>query len=376
MTKVVIASDSFKGSATSLEVADAIEAGLKRVEENIEITKLPIADGGEGTVEALVQALDGKMESVKVTGPYERGAEASFGFLKESIAVIEMAQASGLHLKEEKDSIWDATTYGTGELIQAALDKGAKEIYIGLGGSATNDAGAGMAQALGVKLKKENGEEISYGAKELTEISQIDVSGIDERLKNVSITILSDVTNPLLGEKGASAIFGPQKGASEEDVEKLDDCLATFKDMVEKELNGEWSEMEGAGAAGGLGFGLVAFCGAEIESGIEKILELIELEKEVEDADLVITGEGQMDGQSVGGKAPVGVAKLAKEYTVPVAAIVGSADEDLAAIYDAGIDLVIETVNKPMELDEAIEKAPQLIERAGETVMRAYQLKN
>lgn len=374
MTKIVIASDSFKGSATSLEVANAIEAGIKRVEDKIKVKKLPIADGGEGTVDALIQALEGDEETVKVTGPYEQPVEATFGFVKDSIAVIEMAQASGLHLKKENDSIWDATTFGTGELIQAALDKGAKEIYIGLGGSATNDAGAGMAQALGAKLQKENGEDISLGARELADVSQIDVSEMDDRLKKVPITILSDVTNPLLGEKGASAIFGPQKGATEEDVDRLDESLSKFKESVENELEGEWSEIEGAGAAGGLGFGLVAFCGAKIESGIEKILGLIELKQELEEADLVITGEGQMDGQSVGGKAPVGVAKLAKQQGVPVAAIVGSADEDLSAIYEAGIDLVIETVNKPMTLEEAIDNAPQLIERAGETVFRAYQL--
>lgn len=354
MDKIVVASDSFKGSATSLEVAEAVEKGIRRKNPSVEVVKLPIADGGEGTVEALIQALDGKKEVIEVTGPYDRPVKATYGFLDESKAVIEMAEASGLHYKKEEDSIWDATTYGTGELILDAIEKGAKEIFLGVGGSATNDGGAGMAQALGVQLSTEKGA-LSFGAKDLGNLTHVDNSTKDERLEAVDITILSDVTNPLVGEKGASVIFGPQKGA-------------------EKEIGRSVSEQKGAGAAGGLGFGLMAFCEAKSSSGIEKIIELIGLREAIKEADLVITGEGQMDGQSIGGKAPIGVAKVAKEEHKPVAAIVGSADEDFSKIYEAGIDLVIETVHKPMELKEAIEKAPQLIARAAEKVMYAYEL--
>lgn len=373
MDKIVVASDSFKGSATSLEVAEAVEKGIRRKNPSVEVVKLPIADGGEGTVEALIQALDGKKEEIEVTGPYDRPVKATYGFLDESKAVIEMAEASGLHYKKEEDSIWDATTYGTGELILDAIEKGAKEIFLGVGGSATNDGGAGMAQALGVQLSTEKGA-LSFGAKDLGNLTHVDNSTRDERLEAVDITILSDVTNPLVGEKGASVIFGPQKGAEKDDVEKLDHALTHFKEVVEKEIGRSVAEQKGAGAAGGLGFGLMAFCEAKSSSGIEKIIELIGLREAIKEADLVITGEGQMDGQSIGGKAPIGVAKVAKEEHKPVAAIVGSADEDFSKIYEAGIDLVIETVHKPMELKEAIEKAPQLIARAAEKVMYAYEL--
>lgn len=374
MTKIVIASDSFKGSMRSLEVARAVEKGIRRVENQAVIKTLPIADGGEGTVNALVQVSNGKRKSVEVTDPYNRFVTATYGLVDEGIAVIEMAEASGLHLRQERDSIWDATTYGTGELILAALEDGVKEIYIGLGGSATNDGGAGMIQALGGRLFKENGEEIGLGAKELSQVVSVDLTEVHKRLKGTVITMLSDVTNPLLGDKGASAIFGPQKGASKEAVKKLDEELRAFKDVIEEQLKGNWSQVKGAGAAGGLGFGLLSCCQAKCVSGIDKVLELIGLEKEMEDADLVITGEGQMDGQSLGGKAPVGVAKLAKKYNVPVAAIVGSADKDLSKIYEAGIDLVIDIIHKPMTLEEAIFQSTQLIERAGETVIRAYKL--
>jgi glycerate kinase len=376
MTKIIIAADSFKGSATSEEVAEAIEKGILTVEKGAEITNIPIADGGEGTVAALVKALNGTYREVNVTGPYQQIVRAKYGKIGDGKAIIEMAEASGLHLKREKDTIWDATTYGTGELILAAIEEGATDIYIGLGGSATNDGGAGMAQALGAKILKRNGEEVSFGAKELGEVETIDKAEIVNRLKDVRITLLSDVTNPLTGEKGASTIFGPQKGAATEDIKKLDQALNHFSKKVEESFGGKWSTKEGAGAAGGLGFGLLAFCDAEIKSGIEEVLKLIQLEEKVKKADLVITGEGRMDGQSTQGKAPIGVAKLAKKHGVPVVAIVGSADEDLSQIYRAGVDLVLEIVNEPMELRQAMKKSKELIERAGEKAIRAYQLKN
>lgn len=371
---ILVASDSFKGSASSYEVAKFIEKGIRRVDEKADIIKVPVADGGEGTVEAVVSSLNGSYKTIEVTDPYGSKAEAVYGILENQIAIIEMAQASGLHFKKANDSVWNATSYGTGELILAALDDGVKEIYIGLGGSATNDGGAGMAQALGATLLTAEGQEIDFGAKGLEQIDSINIDSMDERLKKVSITVLSDVTNPLTGENGASAVFGPQKGAEGKDVPELDAALVHFRKKVERALSGNWSDVEGAGAAGGLGFGLMAFCGAKLESGIEAILELIRLEDKLKQADLVITGEGKMDGQSVKGKAPVGIAKLAKKYRLPVVAIVGSSDNDLSEIYKSGIDLVIHTINKPMLLEKAMENAESLIENAGETVIRAFYL--
>lgn len=375
MVEIMIAADSFKGSASSIEVASYIEQGIIRVNKEVKVKKIPIADGGEGTVDAVISALGGEYKEHIVTGPYGQKVKAQYGIINQRIAVIEMAQASGLHLRTQEESIWQATTYGTGELIKLALENGVREIYIGLGGSATNDGGAGMAQALGAKLYKNDGQEIEPGAKELSEVVKVDITSMDERLKETSITLLSDVTNPLTGENGASYIFGTQKGAYPVDIIALDKALTHFGRVVEEQLNGEWMEKEGAGAAGGLGFGLLAFCGAKIESGIDKVLNLIQLEQRIQEADLIITGEGRMDGQSVQGKAPLGVAKMAKKYNLPVIAVVGSADEDLTKIYKSGIDLVIDTVNCPMTLEQAIERAPVLISRAGETAIRSFFLK-
>lgn len=372
---VLLAVDSFKGSASSLEVERYIEEGIRRVNKEVQINKVPIADGGEGTVEALVKGLDGRMKEVEVTGPYYEKTRARFGIIHENVAVIEMAEASGLHLVEEKggDPI-NATTFGTGELVLAALDAGADKIYIGLGGSATNDGGAGMAQALGVSLKDASGEEISFGADALQHLETIDTSNMDERVKKTAITILSDVTNPLYGKKGASVVYGPQKGASEEEVIVLDKQLRHFAEKVREQLDVDLADEEGAGAAGGLGFGLMAFCGAQIRRGIEEVLDLLQIDEQLQDADVVITGEGKMDGQSIQGKAPIGVAKRAKKYGVPVIAVVGSAAEDLTSIYENGIDLVIGLVNKPMSLEDAMAQTEVLAANAGETAFRAFLL--
>ncbi|GAA0500833.1 glycerate kinase [Salinibacillus aidingensis] len=371
---IVVSADSFKGSASTFEVNDYIERGIRRVMPDAQVTKLPLADGGEGTVDAFIHHLNGQHIEREVTGPLGKKVKAKFG-LVDNKAVIEMAEASGLPLiTEEEKNPFDATTYGTGELIKAALDYGVDEILIGLGGSATNDGGAGMAQALGVSLKDDRNDEIGFGAAQLERLSHIDMSGIDERLAHTTITVLSDVTNPLCGENGASYVFGPQKGASDQDVKKLDQLLRHLGEKIENELQLQVIEQPGAGAAGGLGAGLAAFCGARIHSGIEKILEIMQLDEYVRNADLVITGEGRMDYQSVNGKAPIGVAKVAKRYNLPVIAIVASEGERVTEVYQNGIDLVIDIINEPMTVEKAISKVDELTEGAGEKAIRAFRL--
>ncbi|MFD1708151.1 glycerate kinase [Siminovitchia sediminis] len=374
--KIVIATDSFKGSASSLEVAGYLENGIRRVLPDAEVTKLPLADGGEGTVDALVAALDGKYVECEVTGPLGEKVTAKFGLVGHRTAVIEMAEASGLPLIERKErDPFKTTTYGTGELIKAALDHGVDEILIGIGGSATNDGGAGMAQALGVSFKTSLNKEIGFGAKALENIQQIDISGLDPRLKATKITVLSDVTNPLCGETGASYIYGPQKGATQKDVQELDALLQRYGEQLESTLGKNIMNVEGAGAAGGLGAGLIAFCEAKLESGIEKVLDIIKLEDYVRGADLVITGEGKMDFQSVQGKAPIGVAKVAQKHHVPVVAVVGAEGYKIQEVYDHGIDLVVDIINKPMTLEEAMINVAPLTENAGGKIVRAYLLR-
>lgn len=374
--KVIIAADSFKGSASTIEVEDFIERGIRRVDADVEIIKIPVADGGEGTVDALVVGCQGEYQYVEVTGPLGEKVQAKFGVIKNHIAVIEMAEASGIMLvDEEKRNVFKATTYGTGELIKAALDLGVDEIYIGIGGSATNDGGVGMAQALGVSFKDQSDKEIVPGAEGLAAITSIDVSNIDWRIHGVKISVLSDVTNPLCGKNGASYVYGPQKGASEEDVIRLDEILHHYGKKIEELLGVNILEKAGSGAAGGLGAGLMVFCEAQLFSGIEKILEILNIEEELKDADLVITGEGRLDSQSLNGKAPVGIARMAKKYDLPVIAIVGSSDDNLGPIYETGIDLVMDIVNRPMSLSEAIREVETLLTNAGETAYRAFILR-
>ncbi|BAK93858.1 glycerate kinase [Tetragenococcus halophilus subsp. halophilus] len=373
--KIIIASDSFKGSASSYEVAQYIENGILKINPVCEVLKFPIADGGEGTVDSLVIGLNGEYEYVEVIGPYGNTVKAKFGLLNEGkTAIIEMAEASGLHLIEnEVMDPFKTTSFGTGELIKKALDYGVEEIFIGIGGSATNDGGAGAVQALGVSLKDSYGEEIGFGAEELNRIFSIEMKHLDKRINDVSINILSDVTNPLCGEKGASYIYGPQKGALEEDLPVLDEILENYGKKVEETLDTKLIHKNGAGAAGGMGLALIAFCSAKMMSGIDEILDLLAIEEKMGEASLVITGEGKMDGQSLQGKAPIGVTKLAKKHNLPVIAIVGSADYDLSKVYNEGIDLVLEIIYKPMLLKEALAQTSQLIERTAEKAYRVFR---
>lgn len=373
--KIVIASDSYKGSCSTLEVANSIEKGIKRIYPKAEIIKIPVADGGEGTVDALVTARNGSYEEVEVMGPLGKTIKAKYGLLDKDTAVIEMASASGLMLikKEERNPLI-TTTYGTGQLILSAIEKGAKKIFIGIGGSATNDGGIGMAQALGVSFKDNKGNEIGYGGGKLKQIEKIDTRDMNPLIKEVEITVITDVMNPLCGLDGASHIYGAQKGASPEVIEILDENLKHYGAKIKEYLGKDILNIAGSGAAGGLGAGLIAFCDAKIRLGIDKVLDIVEIDKYLEGADLVITGEGQIDGQSIFGKVPIGVAKRAKKYNIPVMAIVGSEGEGASEVYSHNIDIIIDIINKPMTLEEAIKNVKPLLENAAEKAMRIMKL--
>ncbi len=344
MMKIVIAPDSFKGSLTAVEVSDAIDAGIKSAISTAYTVKVPMADGGEGTVECLVNATGGKVLKESVIGPLGEDVEASYGILGDgSTAVIEMAAASGLPLvPEEKRNPMITTTYGTGQLIKAALDHGCKKIIIGIGGSATNDGGAGMAQALGVRLIDDKGEEIGFGGAELKRIAKIDISSLDKRVYATEILVASDVKNPLCGPNGASAVYGPQKGATPQMVKELDKALAHFAEIIKRDLGKDVKDIPGAGAAGGLGAGLIAFLDAKLRPGIELVMESVGFEDIVKDAFLVITGEGKIDRQTVYGKVPVGVAKISKKYNIPVLAVAAVLEEEPEFFKPYGIDFVFE----------------------------------
>jgi len=375
--KIVIAPDSFKGSLSALEVCENIEKGIKKVYEYAEVIKVPMADGGEGTVQSLVDATGGKLINLKVKDPLMRTIDAFYGILGDDItAVIEMAAASGITLlsKEERNPM-QTTTYGTGELILHALDMGCRNFIIGIGGSATNDGGAGMLHALGVKLLDENGDEIGFGGGNLNKLQTIDISEIDDRLKLCTIVAACDVDNPLCGERGASVIFGPQKGADENMIMTLDNNLFNYAAMVEKYLGIPIVDCPGAGAAGGLGGGLLAFLNAKLQPGITIVIETTELEDKLKNADLVITGEGMIDYQTQYGKTPYGVAKLAKKYNIPVIAIAGGIGRDAQDLYSKGFDSIFSIVDKPMTLEESIENSATLLQDAAERIMRVIKIK-
>jgi len=363
MIKIVVAPDSFKGSLTAVEVSDAIEQGVREIFPEAEIVKIPMADGGDGTVQCLVNATGGEILREKVTGPLGDEVWVSYGILGDkNTAIIEMAEASGLTLvPENKRNPLITTTYGTGQLIKVALDQGCRKMIIGIGGSATNDGGAGMVQALGVKLLDKDGEEIGFGGGELKNITKIGINYLDERLFNTEVLVASDVSNPLCGPKGASRIYGPQKGATPEIIEELDESLAHFAEAIKRDLNKDIKDIPGAGAAGGLGASLMAFLDAELKPGIDIVIEIVKLERAIKDADLIITGEGKIDSQTIYGKVPVGVAKIAKKYHVPVMAIGAIVDQDAEIVYKYGIDFLVKVTDSPMSLTETNKKKCQLI---------------
>lgn len=373
---IIVAPDSFKGSLTAAEAADAIVQGVREVMPEAEIVSIPLADGGEGTVEALVLATRGRILQAEVTGPMGDPVEASYGILGDDVTgVVEMAQAAGLSLvPAQKRNPLLATTYGVGELMRAALDEGCRWLIVGLGGSATSDGGAGMAQALGVRLLSGDGGDLKRGAAALMSLERIDTSGRDPRVEEATIYAASDVTNPLCGPEGAAAVYGPQKGADDQMVRRLDQALAHFAEVVERDLVIDVREMSGAGAAGGLGAGLVALCGAEIRSGPSLVLELLRFEEYLEAADLVLTGEGKVDRQIEFGKAISGVAMLAEKHTVPVVAFAGSLEEEQADLVERGISAVVPIAPGPIEEAAAMAQAGELLQAAAERAMRLLVL--
>jgi len=373
---IIVAPDSFKGSLTALEAADAIIQGVRAVMPEAEIVSVPLADGGEGTVEALVRATEGKMRQTEVTGPMGEPVKAIWGLLGDDVTgVVEMAQAAGLSLAPpEKRNPLVATTHGVGELMLAALGAGCKQLIVGLGGSATSDGGAGMAQALGVHLLGPGGVELKRGAAPLLELERIDLSRRDPRIAQTTIYAASDVTNPLCGPEGAAAVYGPQKGATPEMVDVIDRALGHLGQVIEEQLGIEVREMAGAGAAGGLGAGLVAFAGAQIRSGPSLVLQLLNFQEFLESADLVLTGEGKLDRQMEFGKALSGVALLAEKHDVPVIAFTGCLEEEQEKLVEWGIQAVVPITPGPMGEAEAIAHASELLQAAAERAMRLVAL--
>ncbi|HFC9431041.1 glycerate kinase [Vibrio cholerae] len=374
--KVVIAPDSFKESLTAKQVCDAIQAGLARVWHDAKFVAIPVADGGEGTVQSLVDATQGRLVEVKVMGPQGKRVEAFYGMLGDNqTAVIEMAAASGLHhvpLVQRDPKL--TTSFGTGELIRHALDQGVTKLIIGLGGSATNDGGVGMLAALGARFTNADGDPIQLTGGGLRELTHIDLQDFDPRLQNCDILVACDVNNPLCGDKGASAVFGPQKGATPEDVQLLDGALRQFGLLTEKVTGKMVLESAGAGAAGGMGAALLAYAQAILRPGIEIVLETVQLAHQVSDADLVITGEGRIDSQTVHGKTPMGVAKVAKRFDVPVLALCGCTGDNYQAVYQCGIDAVFAAVPRAMSLEDALKESDFNLADLAENVARLWVL--
>lgn len=374
--KIVIAPDFFKGSLSAGEVCNAIEAGVRGYYQEAEVVKIPMADGGEGTVETLVGATGGVIKKVEVLGPLGTPVVSFFGILGDrKTAVIEMASASGLPLvPDEKKNPLITTTYGTGQLIKLALNEGCRDFIIGLGGSATNDGGVGMAQALGVSFLDQDDNEVGFGGHSLRSIVKIELSNLDPRINESTFKAACDVTNPLCGDNGASAVFGPQKGATPEMIAELDENLAHLANLIKRDIGVDVAEIPGAGAAGGLGAGLIGFCAAELQRGIDIVINTIKLREKMQGASLVITGEGQIDFQTCNGKTPYGVAMVAKEQGIPVVAIVGSMGKGAESMYELGINSIFSITNRPMDIDESILNAAELLKSVANRIMRVIDI--
>ncbi|CAB5519590.1 Glycerate kinase [Pseudomonas putida] len=374
--KVVIAPDSFKDSLDAAGVARAIGAGLAEVWPDAERVECPMADGGEGTMDAILAASHGELRRQVVRGPLGHSVEAGWGWLAESrTAIIEMAQASGLQrVPTDQRDACRSSTWGTGELIAAALAAGATRIVLAIGGSATNDGGSGMLRALGLRLLDADGQALEEGGLALGRLARIDASDLDPRLAEVQVEVAADVDNPLCGPNGASAIFGPQKGASPAQVQALDQALGHFADLCAQLLGDDVREFPGCGAAGGMGFAAKAFMGAQFRPGVEVVAELAGLDALVQGADLVITGEGRFDAQTLRGKTPMGVARVAKRHGVPVVVLAGTLGEGYQQLYAHGIDAAFALASGPMSLEQACAQAAQLLQARATDVARLWQV--
>lgn len=373
--KFVIAPDSFKESMSAHDACVAMEKGIREVFPTAECVKIPMADGGEGTVEALVAHTGGRIMETEVIGPTGQKVVAKYGISGDGhTAIMEMASASGIQLVAKQDrNPLHTTSYGTGQLLQHALNHHVKTILLGIGGSVTNDGGAGMMQALGVSLLDRDGMELPFGGVNLKKLHSIDRSKMDPRLRHVHIQVACDVTNPLLGPNGASYTFGPQKGATPEMVEQLEESLTHFAKVVESQLGIKIADIPGGGAAGGLGAGLIAFLNAELKKGVELVVEQTGLEKQIIGADYVFTGEGSIDGQTLFGKTPYGVASIAKKHQVPVIAFSGKVGADVDTLYDSGFTAIIGILREVTSLDIALSKGSDNLAFSVENVCRLIQ---
>lgn len=374
--KIVIAPDSYKESLSALAVATAIEQGFREIYPDAEYVKLPMADGGEGTVDVMIAATQGRRVDVDVTGPLGDTVHGFYGVSGDGkCAFIEMAAASGLEQVPiaRRDPL-KTTSWGTGELIRHALDAGVGQIIIGIGGSATNDGGAGMMQALGAQLLTVDGQQIAHGGGALDKLDRIDIRHLDRRLATCQIDVACDVTNPLTGPEGATAVFGPQKGATEAMIAQLDRALERYARIIARDLDIDVLTLEGGGAAGGMGAALYAFCGARLRQGIEIVTDALRLDEQVADADLVITGEGRIDSQTVHGKVPVGVARIAKRHNVPVIGIAGSLTADVGVVHQHGIDAVFSVIYTICTLEEALAQAGDNVRMAARNIAAALKI--
>lgn len=371
---IVVVIDSFKGSLTSLEAGNAVRQGIIKAIPEANVTVRPIADGGEGTVDALIRGMQGNYETVLVTGPNGKAMFCQYGVIpQEGIAVVEMAEAAGLPLlrKEERNPLY-TTTYGVGEMIKDAIQKGYRRFIVGIGGSATNDVGIGLLQALGYQFKNAEGNEVPFGAVGVRDIVDVQVDKVIPELKECFFRVACDVNNPLCGEAGCSYVYARQKGAKEESIPEMDRWIKAFSDLMREKQISDLEQMPGAGAAGGLGYAFASFTNAKLESGIDIVLEETKLEEYIKEADLVITGEGRLDGQTVMGKVPLGVAKIAQKYGKKVIAFAGSVSEDASACNEHGIDAFFPILREVKTLDEVMEPecAKKNLSATVEQVMR------
>ncbi len=373
---ILIAPDSFKDCLSARQVAHALKSGMMNIWPKADFHISPMADGGEGTVESVIDATRGELVTIQVMDPLMREISSFYGITGDgSTAVIEMAAASGIELLEVTErNPWVTSTYGTGQFIRDALDRGCKRILLGIGGSATNDCGAGMAEALGVKFTSRAGDSVPMGGGSLDRVEKILLEGLDRRIEATEILVACDVSNPLTGPTGASAIYGPQKGADPSMVKSLDNNLNHFAAIISRQMGKEVALVPGAGAAGGLGAGLMAFLGASLMKGFDMIAETVRLEEKVKKADLVITGEGKMDGQTQFGKTPFGVAQLAQKHRKPVIGVAGTIEEGVEGLYQMGFSVILPIQEKPSDLGYALTHAEELLNHTGERIARMISL--
>ncbi|MHB1335757.1 MAG: glycerate kinase family protein [Candidatus Humimicrobiaceae bacterium] len=374
--KIVVACDKYKGSLSANEVCSIIAGSIKDIDNTIEVIMNPMADGGEGTVETLVESLKGRYVEMRVTGPLGDDIDSRFGIINNNIAVIEMSAASGLWLVPyDRRNPWETTTYGTGQLLKKAVEMGCRKVIMGLGGSSTNDGGMGMAQALGVRFYNSNGGLLGFGGSQLSKISKIDMSAIDPDVLNILYECACDVENPLTGKNGAAYVYAGQKGADSNMIKELNKGLINFSKVVKKDIGKNIRDLKGAGASGGLGGGMVAFLNAKLRIGVNIIIDVTRLEEKIKNADLIITGEGAFDKQTFFGKSAYGVANLAKKYNIPVITINGSVLIDRQSVNRSESSLFsgnFSILNKPMELSEAIENSSVLLENTTKEILNFF----